>query len=137
MRTLPTLALLLSFMVVGVAQAVPVPKADLAVHTVPASRAERPGPEPPLPGRPSRHDYPRSFGRRVREPLERKKVSGGVRPGQRGSRPLLHLRHRRGHRAAGGLHGKIASVEDTTVVVEVATGVKMKMNRSAITEVKQ
>lgn len=38
---------------------------------------------------------------------------------------------------AGGLHGKIASVEDTTVVVEVATGVKMKMNRSAITEVKQ
>ena len=38
---------------------------------------------------------------------------------------------------AGGLHGKITSVEETTVVVEVATGVKVKMNRSAITEVKQ
>ncbi len=38
---------------------------------------------------------------------------------------------------AGGIHGKIASVEDTAVVVEVATGVKMKMNRSSITEIKQ
>ncbi len=38
---------------------------------------------------------------------------------------------------AGGIHGKIASVEETTITVEVATGVKMKMNRSAITEVKQ
>ena len=38
---------------------------------------------------------------------------------------------------AGGLHGKIASVEETTVTVEVATGVKIKMNRSAITEVKK
>jgi len=38
---------------------------------------------------------------------------------------------------AGGIHGKIASVEDTTITVEVATGVKMKLNRSSITEVKQ
>lgn len=38
---------------------------------------------------------------------------------------------------AGGLHGKITSVEETTCTVEVATGVKVKMNRSAITEVKQ
>ena len=38
---------------------------------------------------------------------------------------------------AGGIHGKIASVEDTTITLEVATGVKMKMNRSSITEVKQ
>ncbi len=37
---------------------------------------------------------------------------------------------------AGGIHGKIATVEDTTVTVEVATGVKVKMNRSSITEVK-
>ncbi|NOY13492.1 MAG: preprotein translocase subunit YajC [Deltaproteobacteria bacterium] len=38
---------------------------------------------------------------------------------------------------AGGLHGRISAVEETTVTVEVATGVKVKMNRSAITEVKQ
>jgi preprotein translocase subunit YajC len=38
---------------------------------------------------------------------------------------------------AGGIHGKIVSVEDTTLVIEVATGVKMKMNRSSITEVRQ
>ena len=39
--------------------------------------------------------------------------------------------------SAGGIHGKIVSVEDTTVVVEIATGVKMKMNRASVTEVKQ
>ena len=38
---------------------------------------------------------------------------------------------------AGGIHGKIASVDETTVSIEVATGVKVKMNRSSITEVKQ
>lgn len=38
---------------------------------------------------------------------------------------------------AGGIHGKIASVDEGTISVEVATGVKVKMNRSAITEVKQ
>ncbi|WP_029917661.1 preprotein translocase subunit YajC [Pelobacter seleniigenes] len=38
---------------------------------------------------------------------------------------------------AGGIHGKIASVDEGTISLEVATGVKMKMNRSSITEVKQ
>lgn len=38
---------------------------------------------------------------------------------------------------AGGLYGKIASVEEGTITVEVATGVKVKMSRSSITEVKQ
>ncbi|MCK4621927.1 MAG: preprotein translocase subunit YajC [Desulfuromonadales bacterium] len=38
---------------------------------------------------------------------------------------------------AGGIHGKVASVEDTTVSLEIATGVKIKLNRSTITEIKQ
>ncbi len=38
---------------------------------------------------------------------------------------------------AGGIHGKIAVVDETTITLEVATGVKIKMNRSAITEVKK
>lgn len=38
---------------------------------------------------------------------------------------------------AGGMHGKIVSVEDGTISIEVATGVKIKMNRSSITDVKQ
>ena len=38
---------------------------------------------------------------------------------------------------AGGIHGKITSVEETTVTVEIATGVKIKLNRSTITEVKK
>ncbi len=38
---------------------------------------------------------------------------------------------------AGGIHGKIAAVEETTISLEVATGVKIKMNRTAITEVKK
>ncbi|MCF6179927.1 MAG: preprotein translocase subunit YajC [Geopsychrobacter sp.] len=37
---------------------------------------------------------------------------------------------------AGGLHGKVAAVEESTVTVEVATGVKVKLSRSSITEVK-
>jgi preprotein translocase subunit YajC len=37
---------------------------------------------------------------------------------------------------AGGIHGKIVSVEENVVLLEVATGVKIKMNRTAITEVK-
>lgn len=36
---------------------------------------------------------------------------------------------------AGGIHGKIASVQDATVTVEISTGVKIKMNRSSVTEV--
>jgi preprotein translocase subunit YajC len=38
---------------------------------------------------------------------------------------------------AGGIHGKITAVEDTTVTLEIATGVKIKMNRASMTEVKQ
>ena len=38
---------------------------------------------------------------------------------------------------AGGIHAKVASVQETTIVIEVATGVKMKMSRSSITEIKQ
>ena len=38
---------------------------------------------------------------------------------------------------AGGIHGKIASVDEGTISLEVATGVKIKMNRSSITEVRQ
>jgi len=37
---------------------------------------------------------------------------------------------------AGGLYGKVAAVEETTVTIEIATGVKIKMNRASITEVK-
>ena len=32
----------------------------------------------------------------------------------------------------GGLHGRVHRVEDTTVVLEVATGVKLKFEKSAI-----
>lgn len=38
---------------------------------------------------------------------------------------------------AGGIHGKITSVEDAVVTLEVANGVKIKMNRASITEVRQ
>jgi preprotein translocase subunit YajC len=38
---------------------------------------------------------------------------------------------------AGGIHGKIAAVDESTITLEVATGVKIKMNRSTITEVKK
>ena len=37
---------------------------------------------------------------------------------------------------AGGMHGKVVSVEETTATIEIATGVKVKMNRTSITEVK-
>jgi preprotein translocase subunit YajC len=37
---------------------------------------------------------------------------------------------------AGGIYGKVAAVEESTVTVEIATGVKIKMNRASITEVK-
>lgn len=33
---------------------------------------------------------------------------------------------------AGGIHGKIAALEESVVTVEVATGVKMRFNRSSI-----
>ena len=34
--------------------------------------------------------------------------------------------------SAGGLHGKVASVQDTVVALEVASGVKIKMDRASI-----
>lgn len=33
---------------------------------------------------------------------------------------------------AGGLHGRIAALDDKVVTLEVATGVKIKVNRSSI-----
>lgn len=38
---------------------------------------------------------------------------------------------------AGGLHGKVAALQDTIVVVEVATGVKIKVNRASIVSTRQ
>lgn len=37
---------------------------------------------------------------------------------------------------AGGAHGKVAALQDDTVQVEVATGVKIKFSRSSIVTVK-
>ena len=39
--------------------------------------------------------------------------------------------------SAGGIHGKIVNVDEGTVTLEISSGVKMTMNRSSITEVKQ
>ncbi|MEJ2201389.1 MAG: preprotein translocase subunit YajC [Desulfuromonadaceae bacterium] len=33
---------------------------------------------------------------------------------------------------AGGLHGKVAALQDTVVMIEVAAGVKIKVNRSSV-----
>jgi len=33
---------------------------------------------------------------------------------------------------AGGIHGKVAGLQDKVVTVEIATGVKVKINRSSI-----
>jgi preprotein translocase subunit YajC len=33
---------------------------------------------------------------------------------------------------AGGIHGKVTALEESVVTLEVATGVKMRFNRSAI-----
>lgn len=38
---------------------------------------------------------------------------------------------------AGGLHGTISALEEGAVVVEIASGVKITVNRSSITEVKR
>jgi preprotein translocase subunit YajC len=38
---------------------------------------------------------------------------------------------------AGGIHGKVASVQDNIVSLEVATGVKIRVNRSSIVSVEQ
>jgi len=38
---------------------------------------------------------------------------------------------------AGGIHGSIIAVEDGTVTIEIAKGVKIKINRGSVTDVKQ
>jgi len=38
---------------------------------------------------------------------------------------------------AGGIHGKVAALQDTVVTVEVATGVKIKVNRASIVSTRQ
>lgn len=38
---------------------------------------------------------------------------------------------------AGGIHGKVSAIQDTVVTVEVATGVKIKINRSSVVGTKQ
>jgi preprotein translocase subunit YajC len=38
---------------------------------------------------------------------------------------------------AGGLHGKVAALQESIVVLEVATGVKVKVNRSSVVGAKQ
>jgi len=38
---------------------------------------------------------------------------------------------------AGGIHGKVAAVQESVVTVEVATGVKIKLNRSSIVSTRQ
>ncbi len=38
---------------------------------------------------------------------------------------------------AGGLHGKVVSVQENIVSLEVATGIKIKINRSSIVSVEQ
>ncbi len=38
---------------------------------------------------------------------------------------------------AGGIHGKVAALQDTVVTLEVATGVKIRVNRSSVVGTKQ
>lgn len=38
---------------------------------------------------------------------------------------------------AGGVHGKVAAIQETVVTLEVATGVKIKVNRSSVVGTKQ
>lgn len=38
---------------------------------------------------------------------------------------------------AGGIHGKVAAVQDTIVTLEIATGVKIKVNRSSVVSTRQ
>jgi len=38
---------------------------------------------------------------------------------------------------AGGIHGKVSALQDTVVTLEVATGVKIKVNRSSVAGTKQ
>ncbi len=38
---------------------------------------------------------------------------------------------------AGGLHGKVAAVQDSVITIEIATGVKVKINRTSVVGTKQ
>lgn len=38
---------------------------------------------------------------------------------------------------AGGIHGKVAAVQENVVTLEIATGVKIKVNRASIVSTKQ
>jgi preprotein translocase subunit YajC len=38
---------------------------------------------------------------------------------------------------AGGIHGKVAALQDTVVTLEIATGVKVKVNRSSVVGTRQ
>lgn len=38
---------------------------------------------------------------------------------------------------AGGIHGKVAALQDTVVTLEIATGVKIKVNRSSVVGTRQ
>ena len=38
---------------------------------------------------------------------------------------------------AGGIHGKVAAVQESVVTLEVATGVKIKVNRASIVATRQ
>lgn len=38
---------------------------------------------------------------------------------------------------AGGIHGKVSAVQESVVTLEVATGVKIKINRSSIVGTKE
>jgi len=37
---------------------------------------------------------------------------------------------------AGGIHGKVAAIQDQVLTLEIATGVKIKVNRSSIASTK-
>ncbi len=38
---------------------------------------------------------------------------------------------------AGGIHGKVAAIQDAVITVEIAPGVKVKLNRSSIAGTRQ
>lgn len=38
---------------------------------------------------------------------------------------------------AGGIHGKVAALQESVITVEVATGVKIRVNRSSIAGLRQ
>lgn len=59
-----------------------------------------------------------------------------IRPQQRKQKAELKMRESltKGDRIVtiGGIHGKIVSVDDTTILIEVDNGVKLKMDKAAV-----